>query len=368
MALALAAFSIGGAVMAFQYNRDPAALSAGDGVNGPLGMIWIPGGEFTMGSDHRHAQPNEGPAHRVRLSGYWISRYDVTNAQFARFVAATGYVTTAERKPRWEDLAVQLPPGTPKPDDSVLVPGALVFAGTDAPVPLDDYSRWWKFVPGANWRHPTGSGSSIEGKDNHPVVQVSFEDAQAYARWAHGRLPTEAEWEYAARGGLEQADYAWGAEFAPGGKKMANSWDDAARPFPVTAPSGAHEKVMVGTTPVGRYAPNGYGLYDMAGNVWQWVGDWYRADAFRIEAASERVVKDPKGPSDSFDPTLGQAAYAPARVTRGGSFLCSETYCMSYRTSARRGTDPTNGMSHLGFRLAMDEREWKRERDGHAAN
>ncbi|MFL9991872.1 formylglycine-generating enzyme family protein [Paraburkholderia sediminicola] len=362
-AAVLAALILSSAVAAYQYNKEPVALSVGDGKTGPRDMVWIPGGEFAMGSDHQHAQPNEGPAHRVKVSGYWIDRYDVTNADFARFVAATGYVTTAERKPRWEDLAVQLPPGTPKPADSVLVPGALVFAGTDAPVPLEDYSRWWKFVPGANWRHPTGPDSNITGKNKHPVVQVSYEDAQAYARWAHKRLLTEAEWEYAARGGLEQADYAWGAEFAPRGKKMANTWDDASRPFPVTAARGTHEKVQVGTSPVGRYAPNGYGLYDMAGNVWQWVGDWYRADAFRIEAASARVVTDPKGPSNSFDPALGETAYAPARVTRGGSFLCSETYCMSYRTSARRGTDPMNGMSHLGFRLAMDESEWKRERD-----
>ncbi|MEJ8822625.1 formylglycine-generating enzyme family protein [Variovorax humicola] len=358
----LAALATGAAVALLPYRHDPVPLSVGDGKTGPRNMVWIPGGEFAMGSDHRHAQPNEGPAHRVRLSGYWIDRYDVTNADFARFVAATGYITTAERKPRWEDLAAQLPPGTPKPDDSVLVPGALVFAGTDTPVPLEDYSRWWKFVPGANWRHPAGPDSGIAGKGGHPVVQVSHEDAQAYARWANKRLLTEAEWEFAARGGLEQADYAWGAEFAPGGKKMANTWDDAARPFPVTAVPGAHEKVQVGTSPVGQFAPNGYGLYDMAGNVWQWVDDWYRADAFRIEAASARVVKDPKGPSNSFDPDLGQAAYAPARVTRGGSFLCSEAYCMSYRTSARRGTDPMNAMSHLGFRLAMDESEWERER------
>jgi formylglycine-generating enzyme required for sulfatase activity len=358
----LTATVAGAAVLAYSQGRESAALSAGDGRNGPRDMVWIPGGEFTMGSEHRHAQPNEGPAHRVKLSGYWIDRHDVTNADFARFVAATGYVTTAERKPRWQDLAVQLPPGTPKPPDSVLVPGGLVFSGTEAPVPLDDYSRWWKFVPGANWRHPTGPASGIAGKDDHPVVQVSYEDARAYAAWAHKRLPTEAEWEYAARGGLQQADYAWGAEFAPGGKKMANTWDDDSRPFPVTVARGTHEKVQVGTSAVGRYAPNGYGLYDMAGNVWQWVGDWYRADAFRIEAARARLVKDPEGPSDSFDPELGDAARAPARVTRGGSFLCSETYCLSYRTSARRGTDPMNSMSHLGFRLAMDEREWQRIR------
>ncbi|SAK42785.1 serine/threonine kinase [Caballeronia fortuita] len=358
-AIALAA--IGTSFAAYQWSSGPKALSVGDGKSGPLNMVWIPGGEFIMGSNHRLAQPNEGPAHKVKLSGYWIDRYDVTNAEFARFVAATGYVTTAERKPRWEELKVQLPPGTPKPDDSLLVPGALVFQGTDAPVPLNDYSRWWKFVPGANWRHPTGPDGTIAGKENHPVVQVSYEDAQAYSKWAHKRLLTEAEWEYAARGGLEQSDFAWGTEFAPGGKKMANTWDDASRPFPVTAVSNANEKVQVGTSSVGKYAPNGYGLYDMAGNVWQWTADWYRADAFRMQAASAQVVRDPAGPRESYDPDLGPVSYAPVRVTRGGSFLCSETYCQSYRTSARRGTDPMNGMSHLGFRLAMDEDAWRRE-------
>jgi formylglycine-generating enzyme required for sulfatase activity len=360
-AVALAVTLTGFAFAGWQYvHRSPAALTVGDGRIGPADMVWIAGGDFMMGSEYRHAQPNEGPAHKVRLGGYWIDRHDVTNADFARFVAATGYLTTAERKPRWEDLQVQLPPGTPPPPDGTLVPGAMVFTGTDAPVPLNDYSRWWKFVPGANWRHPTGPDSNIAGKENHPVVQVSYEDALAFARWAHKRLPTEAEWEYAARGGLQQADYAWGAEFAPGGKKMANTWDDGARPFPVTN-QVAHEKVLVGTSPVGRFAPNGYGLYDMAGNVWQWVADWYRADAFRVEAGRGQLVKNPAGPSDSYDPDNGPTAYAPERVTRGGSFLCSESYCMSYRVSARRGTDPMNGMSHLGFRLAMDESEWKRE-------
>ena len=341
--------------------REPIPLTLGDGRSGPKDMVWIPPGEFVMGSEHSHAMPNERPAHKVRLGGYWVDRNDVTNADFARFVAATGYVTTAERKPRWEDIQVQLPPGTPKPDDSQLVPGAMVFVGTDAPVSLDDFSQWWAYVPGANWRHPTGPGSNLIGKDRHPVVQVSWEDAQAYAKWAHKRLLTEAEWEYAARGGLTQADYAWGTEFAPGGQKMANTWDDSARTFPVTGGRKSSEKVQVGTTAIASYAPNGYGLYDMAGNVWQWTADWYRADAFRIEAANGNVVVDPRGPAESNDPEMGPAASAPERVTRGGSFLCSEAYCISYRTSARRGTDPMNSMSHLGFRLALDEIEWEKQ-------
>ncbi len=349
----------------YPSTRAPATLTRGDGQSGPVNMVWIPGGEFTMGSENKRALPNERPAHRVTVPGYWIDHYDVTNADFSRFVAATGYVTTAERKPSWEDLKVQLPPYTPKPDDSQLVPGGMVFTGTDAPVRLDDYSRWWKFVPGANWRHPTGPDSSIVGKEKHPVVQVSYDDAQAYAKWAHKRLLTEAEWEYAARGGLEQADYAWGNELSVHGKRMANTWDDEAHPFPVTSTEGSPEKVQVGTSPVGQYAPNGYGLYDMAGNVWQWVGDWYRSDAFQLESASARVVQNPAGPANSFDPETGVVSNAPERVTRGGSFLCSEIYCTSYRTSARRGTDPKTSMSHLGFRLAMDEREWEhREQAG----
>ena len=247
-------------------------ITLGDGKQGPAGMAWIPAAEFRMGNDHKLSQPNELPPHRVRVSGFWMDTHDVTNAEFRRFVDATGYVTTAEQKPRWEDLKVQLPPGTPRPDDRLLVPGAMVFVGTASEVSLRDYSRWWRFIPGASWRHPQGPGSSIDGKDDHPVVQVSYEDAQAYAKWAGKRLPTEAEWEFAARGGLEQATYAWGNELSPQGKPMANIWDtQQQQPFPVVK----DEKIQVGTTPVGSFPPNAYGLYDMAGNVWQWTADWY---------------------------------------------------------------------------------------------
>lgn len=333
------------------------SVATGDGVHGPLGMTWIPGGTFLMGSTAKRAQPNESPAHPVTLTGFWMSQHDVTNAEFDAFVTATGYRTTAERVPRWEDLAPQLLPGTPKPPDSALVPGGMVFVGTDVPVPLDDYSRWWRYVPGADWRHPLGPASTIKGKERHPVVQVSYADALAYASWAGGRIPTESQWEYAARGGLEQADFAWGSE-PPAGR--ANVWRDDVTRFPVTPPV---EKVMVGTMPVGSFQPNGYGLYDMAGNVWQWTADWYRADAFQLLAASSdgNAVVDPAGPRDSFDPSdPGVPVNAPKRVTRGGSFLCSETYCQSYRTSARRGTDPMNSMSHLGFRIIMTRQDWER--------
>lgn len=329
-------------------------------MTGPKGMVWVPEGEFLMGSDHKLAQPNERPTHRVRVHGFWMDRSHVTNAQFADFVKATGYVTTAERKPDWETLRVQLPPGTPRPPDSALIPGAMVFTGTSQQVRLDDYSQWWSYVPGADWRHPRGPGSSIEGKDNHPVVQVSYEDALAYAKWAGKRLPTEAEWEFAARGGLEQATFVWGDEFAPAGKKMANTWDTAEKPFPVVSPKagGATE-----TSPVGTFPQNGYGLYDMTGNAWQWVADNYRADYFalQVKKAGTELIVDPRGPDDSYDPDdHGVPVNAPKRVTRGGSFLCNVDYCLSYRPSARRGTDPYNPMSHLGFRLVMDKDQWKK--------
>jgi len=333
----------------------------GDGTSGPRGMAWVPGGEFLMGSVSKMAQPNERPAHKARVHGFWMDEHHVTNAEFRKFVEATGYVTTAEKKPDWETLKVQAPPGTPRPPDSVLVPGAMVFAGTDQPVSLADFSRWWRYVPGANWRHPNGPDSSIADKDDHPVVQVSYEDAEAYAKWVGKRLPTEAEWEFAARGGLEQATYAWGDQFAPDGKQMANVWQgQQARPFPVVS---AEAGGAVGTSPVGSFPANGYGLSDMTGNAWQWVADWYRADQFMREARRGGVISDPAGPAEAWDPAdPGVPAQAPKRVTRGGSFLCNEDYCLSYRPSARRGADPYNSMSHLGFRLVMDKAAWESTR------
>jgi formylglycine-generating enzyme required for sulfatase activity len=335
--------------------RPPVAI-AGDGVRGPVGMMWVPGGEFLMGSDHKLAQKNERPAHKVQVHGFWMDKTHVTNVQFAAFVKATGYVTTAERKPDWETLKVQVPPGTPKPPESALVPGGMVFVGTDRPVALNDYSQWWAYVPGANWRHPQGPDSSILGKDDHPVVQVSYEDALAYAKWVGKRLPTEAEWEFAARGGLEQATYAWGDEFAPNGQKMLNFWDANAAPFPVVS---AKAGGATGTSPVGTFPANGYGLFDMTGNAWQWVADWYDATYFADEAKRSSVI-DPQGPPSSYDPYDGGVPVeAPKRVTRGGSFLCNVDYCLSYRPSARRGTDPYNPMSHIGFRLVMSDKDWQ---------
>ena len=332
----------------------------------PPGMAWIPGGAFLMGTNDKESFPNERPAHLVQVQGFWMDEHDVTNAEFSKFVEATGYVTTAERKIDWEDLKKELPPGTPKPDDSALAPGSLVFTPTSGPVPLNDLSAWWRWVHGANWRHPEGPESSIQGRENHPVVQVSWYDAVAYAQWAGKRLPTEAEWEFAARGGLESKRYVWGDEFKPGGKYMANTYQGV---FPVT---DTGEDGFIGTSPVGSFPANGYGLYDMAGNVWQWCSDWYRTDSniglydmagnvwqwcsdwyrvdSNIEAASKNVCRDPRGPAESYDPG---DPYSPKRVVKGGSFLCNPDYCESYRPSARRGTPPDTGSSHTGFRCVI---------------
>lgn len=331
----------------------PPEIILGDGESTPAGMAWVPPGVFLMGSDSKLAQLNEQPAHKVRVQGFWMDLTHVTNDQFAEFVRETGYVTTAERKPDWETIRVQLPPGVPQPPDDVLVPGAMVFVGTEGPTSLAAYWKWWRYVPGANWRQPQGPGSSIAGKGDHPVVQVSYADVQAYAEWAGKRLPTEAEWEYAARGGLEQATYVWGDELMPEGRQLANYWDTSQRSFPVVSPQAGG---AVGTQAAGTFPPNGYGLYDMTGNAWQWVSDWYRADYFAMQSrAGRKPIDNPKGPSESFDPSQpGVPDDAPKRVIRGGSFLCNESYCLSYRPSARQGSDPYSPMSHVGFRLVSD--------------
>jgi formylglycine-generating enzyme len=306
------------------------------------GMVRIPGGEFTMGTDDTRARSDERPAHRVRVDGFWMDTTHVTNAEFERFVAATGYVTTAERAPEWEEIRKQVPPGTPKPDDSMLVAGSLVFAPPSVAVPLDDMSGWWKWTPGASWRHPEGPSSDIRARANHPVVQVSWDDATAYAKWAGKRLPTEAEWEYAARGGLEGKRFPWGDDFRPGNKYMANTWTGT---FPQ---ENTAEDGFAGTSPVRSFAANGYGLYDMAGNVWQWCSDLYGADQ-HARSAEQGCCVNPQGPASAFDPARDVVTNVE-HVIKGGSFLCHVSYCESYRPSARRGTPPDTGSSHVGFR------------------
>lgn len=311
----------------------------------PSGMVWIPGGEFVMGSDLDEAWPEEKPAHRVIVGGFWMDRTEVTNAQFRRFVAETGYRTTAEKPLDAEAIMAQLPPGSPSPDKDALVPGSLVFQAPAGLVDPRDFRRWWKWTPGANWRHPAGPGSDIEGKDDLPVVHVSWDDAVAFAKWAGKRLPTEAEWEFAARGGLIDKPYVWGDRPPSATDAPANIWQGD---FPVKdLAADGHS----GIAPVRSYAPNGFGLYDMAGNVWEWCADWYRADLYRTRSAGSPAVR-PAGPDQSFDPAQ---PYTPLRVQKGGSFLCSDAFCSRYRPSARNGCSPDTGMSHVGFRCVKSK-------------
>lgn len=275
--------------------------------------------------------PDAQPRHQVALDGFWIDQTEVTNEAFARFVQATGYITVAERKPD--------PAQFPGADPALLVPGSVVFTPPPARVDLQDFSAWWRYVPGASWRTPQGPGSTIVGRDQYPVVHVAFEDAEAYARWAGKRLPTEAEWEYAARGGLDQQPYAWGGELTPQSRWQANTFQGD---FP-HGDTGADG--FVGLAPVGQFPPNGYGLRDVAGNVWEWCHDWYRPDTYAQSAAS--IAHNPTGPGDSFDP---DEPGIPKRVQRGGSYLCSDQYCARYLIGTRGKGAIDTGSSHVGFR------------------
>jgi len=306
-------------------------------------MVWIKGGTYAMGANAGEGDEDEYPKHTVTVKGFFIDITEVTNAQFAAFVNATGYVTTAERKPDWEQLKKDLPAGTPKPPDSVLVPASLVFSQPAQNVSPDDYAQWWDWKKGADWKHPQGPESNIKGKENFPVVQVSYEDAQAYCKWAGKRLPTEAEWEWAARGGLKDAVYPWGAEAIEKGKPKANTWQGA---FPYT---NTDWDGFVGAAPVKSFSANGYGLYDMAGNVWEWCADYYDHDYYKKGEA--QTTNDPGGPLQSYDP---QEPAVIKRVIRGGSFLCNDSYCSGYRVARRMKSTEDSAMEHLGFRCVAD--------------
>lgn len=307
-------------------------------------MVEIPGGDFEMGANSDQADKDEYPKHKVRIDGFLMDVTEVTNGQFAEFVKATGYVTTAEKDIDWNEMKEQLPPGTPEPDPELLKAGSLVFSPTDGPVPLNNPGYWWSWTKGANWRMPEGPGSSIEGKENWPVVHVSWEDAHAYAQWAGKRLPTEAEWEWAAMGGKDNVVYPWGNELNENNAVYANYWQGSF-PFENTEDDGYYT-----SAPVGHFAPNGYGLYDMSGNVWEWCSDLYHFQSYEMQNDRE-VAYDPKGPKESLDP---DEPLIEKRVLRGGSFLCNDSYCSGYRVSRRMKGDEKSSYNHTGFRCVKD--------------
>lgn len=312
----------------------------------PPGMVLIPGGEFSMGSEdpsiqevcggHEH-MPDARPIHRVYVDGFWMDKTEVTNEQFAKFVQATGYKTVAEIAPTRAEF-----PTAPKEN---LVAGSTVFTPTPHAVPLNNMYRWWRYQHGADWQHPEGPQSNIVGREKYPVVQIAFPDAEAYAKWAHKRLPTEAEWEFAARGGKSGLAYVWGPDLKPDGKWMANIYTGT---FPVKD-TGADG--YSGIAPVAKFPPNSYGLYDVAGNVWEWCSDWYRADYYeQLEKSGATITRNPKGPTTSWDPAEPNEK---KRVQRGGSFLCTDQYCTRYMVGTRGKGDEKTAANHLGFRCVQ---------------
>ena len=301
-------------------------------------MVLIPGGVFSMGGDG-DGWKDEFPKHNVEIDSFWMDINEVTNNQFLEFVNSTGYITTAERNIDWNQIKKDLPPNTSKPDDSYLVPSSLVFFPTSGAVNLNDVSQWWKFINGANWRQPQGPGSNIDGKGNHPVVHVSWYDAIAYCEWAGSRLPTEAEWEYASRGGIIDATFSWGNEDLDEGKLKANTWNGN---FPYY---NSKDDGFIYTADVRSFEPNGYGLFDMSGNVWEWCSDWY--DENYYYSVSEILSINPQGPPKSYD---SNEPYAQKKVSRGGSFLCHKSYCTGYRNSMRMKSTPDTSSMHTGFR------------------
>jgi formylglycine-generating enzyme required for sulfatase activity len=307
------------------------------------GMAWIPGGEFVMGTNETEAYAAEKPAVNLKVEGFWMDTHEVTNAEYSEFVNETGYVTVAERKPEWEELKKQLPPRTPKPDESVLVAGSMVFSPPPYAVPLQDISLWWVWVNGANWKHPEGPDSDIVGRENHPVVHIAYEDAIAYADWAGKRLPTEIEWEFAARGGVNGKRFAWGDELTPNGQFLANTFQGN---FPN---ENLGNDGFIGSSPVKSFAPNTFGLYDMIGNVWELTDDWY--DALKYARLAGQAPKLDAGMNPCYNP---DNPFAMERVIKGGSYLCAANYCVNYRPSARQGQAFDSGTSNVGFRCVKD--------------
>ncbi|MGZ8559862.1 MAG: formylglycine-generating enzyme family protein [Chitinophagaceae bacterium] len=325
----------------FLMTADTASIVKGE--SSLEGMINIPAGEFMMGASDDEGRLDEYPPHKVKLNGFWMDATEVTNAQFKKFVDATGYITTAEKKPDWEELKKQLPAGTAKPDESQLVASSLVFTPPAQAVPLNNVAQWWSWLKGADWKHPQGPGSNIMGKDNYPVVHISWDDAMAYCKWSGKRLPTEAEWEYAARGGMNNNKYPWGNEDIETGKPKANTWQG-------NFPNANNEwDRFLRVSPVKSFQPNGYGLYDVAGNVWEWCSDWYRNDYYNEK--KNDLSLNPVGPLQSYDP---MEPTTPKRVVRGGSFMCNASYCKGYRVSSRMKTAPDTGLEHTGFRCVKD--------------
>lgn len=300
------------------------------------GMVWIPGGTFLMGSEDFY--PEERPVHPVAVDGFWMDRFPVTNEQFARFIKETGYVTFAERPPKAEDY--------PDAEPELLVAGSMVFRKTAGPVDLDDWTRWWSWTPGACWSRPKGPDSSVKDLKRHPVVHVAWEDVEAYARWAGKETPTEAEWERAARGGLEGATFTWGDEHFPGGRAQANTWQGEF-PWNNTLQDG-----YLGTSPAGAFLPNGYGLFDMAGNVWEWTRDWYVPRHLGDAGKPCCAPRNPRGgrQEESYDDCQPDLVRIPRKVLKGGSHLCAPNYCLRYRPAARTPQAVDTSMSHLGFR------------------
>jgi len=305
------------------------------------GMVYIPGGEYELGNDTQVAYPDEYPIKKVSIDPFYMDATEVTNAQFKEFVEATGYVTVAEKDIDWEVMVQQLPEGTPKPPDSVLRAGSMVFQATEGPVNLVDYSQWWVWTIGANWQHPEGPGSDLKGRMDHPVVHIAHEDALAYAQWAGKRLPTEAEWEWAAMGGKGEVIYPWGNQAADDSADKANFWQGMF-PYQNVETDGYYT-----TAPVKSYPPNGYGLFDMAGNVWEWCIDRYDEKAYGKLRQSANPVND-------FSYNDPREPWSEKHVIRGGSFLCNDTYCSGYRVSRRMSSSKDSGFNHTGFRCVQD--------------